>query len=74
LENRKTVLVFDDFQSEVFNVADGVDQGCPMSPLSFIFYNSGVLRVADPNPRRGELSLGFIDDVALAARGKSYEE
>ncbi|KAG2749479.1 hypothetical protein P692DRAFT_20694273, partial [Suillus brevipes Sb2] len=74
LDNRKTVMIFDDFQSEAFNVADGVDQGCPLSPLGFVFYNSGVLQVADPNPRRGEISLGFIDDVALGAKGKTYEE
>lgn len=74
LENRSTHLVFDDYQSKAFNVENGIDQGCPLSPLAFIFYNSNLLEVADPNPRKGELSLGFIDDVALAARGKSYEE
>jgi hypothetical protein len=37
-------------------------------------YNSDLLRVANPNHRSGEISLGFIDDVALGARGKSYEE
>jgi hypothetical protein len=74
LENRSTYLFFDDYQSNLFNVVDGIDQGCPLSPLGFVFYNSDVLRVADPNPRQGELSLGFLDDVALAARGKTYEE
>jgi hypothetical protein len=58
----------------LFNVVDGIDQGCPLSPLGFVFYNSDVLRVANPNPRQGELSLGFLDNVALAARGKTYEE
>ncbi|KAG2054171.1 hypothetical protein BDR06DRAFT_851816, partial [Suillus hirtellus] len=55
-------------------VAGGIDQGCPLSPLGFIFYNSDVLRVANPNPRKGKLSLGFLDDVTLTANGKSYEE
>jgi hypothetical protein len=32
------------------------------------------LRVADPRPSKGELSLGFINDVALIAKGKSYDE
>jgi len=74
LENHTTHLFFDDHKSSLFNIQDGLDQGCPLSPFGFIVYNSGVLNVADPNPRRGELSLGFIDDVALVARGESYEE
>jgi hypothetical protein len=57
LENRTTHLFFNDYQSKLFKVSDGLDQECPLSPLAFIFYN-----------------LGFLDDVALAARAKSYEE
>jgi ribonuclease HI len=74
LKNRTTHLFFDDYQLKLFKVPDGLDQGCPLSPIVFIFYNSDVLEVANPNPRKGELSLGFLDDVALAARAKSYEE
>jgi hypothetical protein len=74
LENRTTHLFFDDYQLKLFKVPDGLHQGCPLSPIAFIFYNSDVLEVANPNPRKGELSLGFLDDVALAARVKSYEE
>lgn len=74
LENCKTVLSFDDFKSDPFNVGEGVDQGCPLSSLNFIFYNSDVLCIADPRPRSGELSLGFLDDVVLVAKAESYEE
>jgi hypothetical protein len=73
LDNRSTSLAFDDYQSHPFNVTNGTDQGCPLSPIAFIFYNSKLLNVAHPSPRKGELSLGFIDDVALAAKGSSYE-
>jgi hypothetical protein len=62
------------YQSNLFNVIDGIDQGCPLLLLGFIFYNSDVLRVADLNPRQGELSLGFLDDIVLVARGKTYAE
>ncbi|KAG2063465.1 hypothetical protein BDR04DRAFT_1037888 [Suillus decipiens] len=72
LANRTTYLFFDDYQSNLFNVVDKIDQGCPPFPSGFVSYNSDVLRVADLNPRQSELSLGFLDDVALAARGKSY--
>ncbi|KAG2746894.1 hypothetical protein P692DRAFT_20695030, partial [Suillus brevipes Sb2] len=74
LSKRKTTLHFDNYRSDLFNVSNGVDQGCPLSVIGFLFYNSPVLRVANTNPKRGELSLGFIDDIALAARGKDYEE
>ncbi|KAG2055597.1 hypothetical protein BDR06DRAFT_837018, partial [Suillus hirtellus] len=74
LENCKTLLIFDDYQSTLFNVSEGVNQGYPLSLLGFIFYNTDVLQVADPNPHRGELSLGFIDNIALAATGGSYEK
>jgi hypothetical protein len=73
LANRTTTLSFDDFQSAIFNVHDGLDQGCPLSPLGFIFYNADGLRIADPRPSKGELSLGFIDDIAIAARARTYE-
>jgi len=73
LDNRTTSLTFDDYQSHSFNVINGIDQGCPLSPIAFIFYNSPLLKVAHPSPRKGELSLGFIDDVALAAKANSYE-
>jgi len=74
LSNRTTTLSFDDYRSTQLNVVNGVDQGCPLSVIGFLFYNADVLRVANPDPRRGELSLGFIDDIALAARGRTYEE
>ncbi|KAG2755645.1 hypothetical protein P692DRAFT_201661721, partial [Suillus brevipes Sb2] len=66
LDNRTTHLHFNNYQSNLFNVSDGLDQGCPLSPTGFIFYNALVL------PSKGELSLGFIDNVALIARGRSY--
>ncbi|KAJ8584194.1 hypothetical protein M405DRAFT_747481, partial [Rhizopogon salebrosus TDB-379] len=74
LSNRTTTLSFDDYKSTHFNIPIGLDQGCPLSAIGFLFYNADVLCVANPDPHQGELSLGFIDDIALAASGKSYEE
>jgi hypothetical protein len=74
LENRTTHLFFDNYQLKLFKVSDRLDQGCPLSLIAFIFYNSDVLEVTNPNPHKGELSLGLLDDVALAARAKSYKE
>jgi len=74
LANRTMTLSFDDFKSTPFNVQNGIDQGCPISPLTFIFYNADILRVSDLKPCQGEMALGFIDDVALVARARSYQE
>jgi hypothetical protein len=74
LTNRTTTLSFDNFTSDPFNVQEGVNQGCPLSPLAFIFYNSDLLCIPSPNPRHGELGLGFIDNITFAARAKLFEE
>ena len=34
LETHKTVLSFNDFQSDPFNIPIGLDQGCPLSPIA----------------------------------------
>jgi hypothetical protein len=39
---RKTTLLFDNFVSEVFNVANGLDQGDPLSQLLYILYNAAL--------------------------------
>ncbi|KAG2070542.1 hypothetical protein BDR04DRAFT_959251, partial [Suillus decipiens] len=69
---RSMSLIFDDFQLESFQVKGGINQGCPLSPLAFIFYNTDLLRVTDPRPCKEELSLEFIDNIALIAKGESY--
>lgn len=74
LSSRSTTLVFDDYESATFNVENGVDQGCPLSVIAFLIYNADVLEVADPKPTCGELSLGFIDNIALIAKGKTFKE
>ena len=65
LTGRQTVLCFDDYTSPSFNIDSGIDQGCPLSALAFLFYNADMLDV--PNCKTGEIRLGFIDDVCLAA-------
>lgn len=74
LNGRSTILIFDDFNSNMFNVEGGVDQGCPLFLLALIFYNTDLLRIADLRLQKGKLSLRFIDVVALVARGKMYQD
>ncbi|KAG2073155.1 hypothetical protein BDR04DRAFT_966282, partial [Suillus decipiens] len=74
LTNRTTTLSFDNFILDPFNIHEGVDQGCPLFPLAFIFYNSDLLCIPSLNQRHGKLGLGFIDNIAFIARAKSFEE
>ena len=73
LNNRSTFFMFNDYQSHPFNVINGINQGCPLSLIAFIFYNSKLLNIAHPNLRKEELSLGFINNIVLVVKGSSYE-
>ncbi|CAA7269138.1 unnamed protein product [Cyclocybe aegerita] len=64
-----TTLVFDDYQSDPFEVEDGLDQG---DPKSLILYNANILLI--PVRQNGEWAFIFVDDVALVATGKDFEE
>ena len=72
LKGRRTALTFDDFTSDPFLILMGLDQGCPLSPIAFLFYNADLIDITKHS--RDKLGLGFIDDTAFAARGKDFEE
>ncbi|QRV80136.1 Reverse transcriptase from transposon X-element protein [Ceratobasidium sp. AG-Ba] len=77
LAGRTTVLKFDDYESDKFEVKHGIDQGCPLSCIFYIFYNSDLIKVARAPTGRGkreELAVGYIDDVALLTRAATMEE
>ncbi|QRV94576.1 Reverse transcriptase from transposon X-element protein [Ceratobasidium sp. AG-Ba] len=72
LQGRRTLIKFDDYTSEWFNIEHGIDQGCPLSCIYYLLYNSGAVELA--NSHNQELASGFVDDIALLARAKSLEE
>ena len=72
LENRKTKLRFDDFESEWFQIRNGIGQGDPLSMLLYVIYNSDLVDIA--RKEKGESALAFVDDTALVVVGKSFEE
>ena len=72
LTGRSTTLEFDDYCSPAFQIETGVDQGCPLFPLAFLYYNADVLNI--PNNDKNTLVLGFIDDICLLARGPTFED
>ena len=45
-------LTFDGFQSEHFNIKNGLDQGDPLSGILYLLYNSDLPQITDI--KRGE--------------------
>ena len=67
-----TTLSFDDFISNPFNIPICLDQGCPISLITFLFYNTPLIELA--NNRKDLLRLGFINNTAFTARGQSFKD
>jgi hypothetical protein len=72
LEHRKTRLTFDDFESELFPIDNGLDQGDPFSQICYILYNAGQLEIV--NPRDGEDGILYINDSNILALGDDFTE
>ena len=70
LTGRQTVLCFDDYTSPYFKIESGIDQGCPLSALAFLFYNADILDI--PNRKNGEAGAGFIDDIVFVAHSPTF--
>ncbi|KAJ7747561.1 hypothetical protein B0H16DRAFT_1320349, partial [Mycena metata] len=62
-DGRTTRLVFDDYTSAPFPIADGLDQGDPQSVACYGFFNAPLARVEE------EDSGIYIDDYHVLAEG-----
>ena len=71
LTGRWTKIKFDDFVSQWVDILNRIGQGDPISMILYLFYNADLLEIAK---RKKEITLGFIDDAALAALGRTMEE
>jgi ribonuclease HI len=70
-EGRSTCLAFDDFESAPLPISNGIDQGCPLSVIFYLLYNSPLVKI----PRTSsELCIAYIDDVTFVAIGKTFVE
>ena len=70
LEGRKTTLVFDDFKSETFDIAEGIDQGDAQSLITWIIYNHHILNIF--NKADKETGFLFVDDAAVLVTGDNF--
>jgi hypothetical protein len=68
-----TTLIVDNEETPPRQLVAGVPQGSPLSPILFIFYNSGLLESLDLLDLHLS-TLGFIDDVNLLTYRKSTLE
>jgi ribonuclease HI len=72
LRGRTTTLTFDDFQSEVFGIDNGLDQGDPVSGITYMIYNGGILQCV--NRKNDEQGALFIDDAYILTVGHDLAE
>jgi hypothetical protein len=72
VRNRYTIISFDNHTSEARLLGHGMDQGCPLSAISYQFYNGDLLDIV--RGRKGEDSVGFVDDTTIMAEGADLEE
>ena len=68
---RKTKLRFDDYTLEWFDISNRIGQGCHLSMILYIIYDSDLVRIA---AGKQELTLAFVDDTAFLAIGKTFQE
>ena len=73
LTGRNTRLSFDDFTSDLINIDNGNNQGCPLLMIFYTFYNAGLLQLSPPDST-DESQFSFVDDVALLATGLNFAE
>jgi hypothetical protein len=66
----QTVLVFDDYRSELFDIGDGLDQGDAQSLIAWIIYNSLILRIFQKLAK--ETGLLYVDDTSALVTGADF--
>ena len=69
---RSTQLVFDDYISPQETLHCGIDQGCPLSGILFLFYNADLLEITCS--ANGEGSVAVVDDATILAKGADLKE
>ena len=55
LRERRTRLKFDDFESILFDIESGIDQGCPLSVILYGFFNT--LQITSVQQKNGEIAV-----------------
>ena len=72
LTGQHTKLKFNDFMLESINILNRIGQGDPLSMILYVLYNADLLEI--PGDKEHENSLEYVDDVALVATEKDFNE
>src|ERR1700690_401986 len=72
LEGRKTRLSFDDFKSHLFTIEGGLDQGDPLSVITYLLYNACFLECL--REEHGERGALFVEDTYVLGIGADFTE
>ena len=70
LEGGQTTLVFDNYQSELFDIKDGLDQGDAQSLIVWIIYNLLILQIFQKLAK--ETGLLYINDAAALVTSADF--
>jgi len=75
MEDRKVIMSMDRKEGDNMDVATGVPQGSPVSPVLFVIYLSGLFgKVEDKEEECGSEVISFVDDVACVVEGEDMGE
>jgi Reverse transcriptase (RNA-dependent DNA polymerase)/Endonuclease-reverse transcriptase len=72
MSDRSTTIVFDGKETDCLQIAAGIPQGSPVSPILFLFYSAELFEICNP-PDLPIHGIGFMDDANLLAWGHSTE-
>ena len=72
MEGRKIQLVFDDNVGHIVDIAAGVPQGSPVSPILFLIYAQDIHPVI--KIKYDTDSMSFVDDVGIYVINKTIQE
>ena len=72
MQGRCTVISFDDYGTQMWEIGRGMDQGCPLSAIAYQYYNPDLVEVV--KHRNGKGCMGFINDTMLMAEGADFQE
>jgi ribonuclease HI len=70
LEGRQTTLTFDDFRSTMLAIDSGIDQGDPLSVITYLLYNACFLECL--RQEHGERGALFVDDAYVLITGVDF--
>jgi exonuclease III len=70
LQERKTTLKFDGYESDPIHIDNGIGQGDPLSMVLYQFYNADLLDIPKDD---SENALAYVDDTVMLATAKTFK-